>query len=185
MGIDFPKPVSQSRLGLMQGCRETEKSPEMEGKAQSAALGDTENHISCTQLGSAFGKRITTDYLFLERINMNLWCTAWERRMVTAPLEARGFLTGAMKNLWGKMKGQPAHRQMAIINFQLNRAARADKGLTGLRPLREKLQAASGKRRKGSGGQFLTEGDKGMCKWKGEFIIMSGIFKMSPPWSHP
>lgn len=65
---------------------------------------------------------------------------------------------------WGKIKGQPAHRRMAIINFQLDRAAQADKGLTGLRALREKLQAASGKRRKGSEGLFLTEGDKGMCK---------------------
>lgn len=87
----------------MQEYTETEKSPEMEGKAQSTAVGDTENHISRTNLGkpqlsSAFGKRVITDHLFWERINMNLWCTAWERRMVTAPLEARGLFTGAMKN---------------------------------------------------------------------------------------
>ena len=29
---------------------------------------------------------------------MNLWCTAWVRRIVTAPLEGRGLFTGAMKN---------------------------------------------------------------------------------------
>lgn len=29
--------------------------------------------------------------------------------------------------LWHKIKGQSAHRQMAIINFQLDRAAQADK----------------------------------------------------------
>lgn len=53
MRIDLPKPVNQNRLRLMQGCTETEKSPEMGGKAQSAAVGDTENHIPCTHMMQA------------------------------------------------------------------------------------------------------------------------------------
>lgn len=68
MRVSQAKEVNQNRLRLMQGCTETEKTPEMEGKAQPAAVGDTENHLSCTclgkpQLSSALGKRITTDYL--------------------------------------------------------------------------------------------------------------------------
>lgn len=91
----------------MQGCTETEKSPEMEGK--SGAAGNTENYVSCTYLGKPqlsleFGKRATTDYLFWERINMNLWCTAREKRTVTAPLEAKGLFTAAMKNAVGQDK---------------------------------------------------------------------------------
>lgn len=107
--ISQAKEVNQNRLRLMQGCTETERSPEIGGKAQSAAVGGTENHILCTYLGKpqlspAFGKGVTTDSLFWERIHMNLWCTAWERRMVTAPLEARGLFTGAMKNAVGPDK---------------------------------------------------------------------------------
>lgn len=37
-----------------------------------------------------------------------------------------------MKDTVHKIKGQPAHRQMAITNFQLDRAAQADKVSDGV-----------------------------------------------------
>lgn len=104
------KESNQNRVRLKKGQQglwnTSEKSPEVEGQFKSPVLGDTERpHMMHMPWQAAAtpgiwkkDAKITTDDIVWERINTNLWCTAWVRRMVTALLEVCGLFKGATKN---------------------------------------------------------------------------------------